>query len=186
MNAAEHIVEGYYRHCKKNFTITDVKVIRGVNRQFDLLAIDLKSGEQFHIESSVTHSFTISADDLCAELERKFLGVPPKREGANTDHSRGKRYLNEINETYRSVGFEPEKIQRVFVTWQVKGIGRLRECLEAFARKSFPVSVISFRDTILPELQKVIGTSNYDDEALRTLSLIRQMEIQTRIKKPLE
>lgn len=41
MNAAEHLVELYYRQ-KGCFTITDIKIENGNNRQMDLLAYDLK------------------------------------------------------------------------------------------------------------------------------------------------
>jgi hypothetical protein len=32
-----------------------VKVIDGINRQLDLLAINLITGDQYHIQTSVTH-----------------------------------------------------------------------------------------------------------------------------------
>jgi len=38
---------------------------------------------------------------------------------------------------------------------------------------------LSLRDFILPELAKAIGTANYDDEILRTLGFIKQLEWQT-------
>jgi len=40
------------------------------------------------------------------------------------------------------------------------------------------VEVISFRDTILPELTRAVSTANYDDEVLRTFSLIKQWKEQ--------
>lgn len=40
MIPTEHIVENYYRVVKNNFTITDLKVKGGNNRQLDILAFD--------------------------------------------------------------------------------------------------------------------------------------------------
>jgi len=42
-----------------------------------------------------------------------------------------------------------------------------------------PIVVYSFRDKIIPALLDQVETSNYEDDALRTLSLLRQYEIQT-------
>jgi hypothetical protein len=41
MNAAEHIVESYFRLCRGRFTFSDRKVSGGVNRQLDILGYNL-------------------------------------------------------------------------------------------------------------------------------------------------
>lgn len=38
--------------------------------------------------------------------------------------------------------------------------------------------LLSFRDEVIPQLKKAIGASNYDDEIIRTLSLLIQYEQQ--------
>ena len=40
----ERIVESYFRIERKCFTITDIKIPKGNNRQIDILAYSLKSG----------------------------------------------------------------------------------------------------------------------------------------------
>lgn len=55
MNTTEKIVESYFRLCHGYFTIADTKVINGNNRQIDLLAVNLKTNEQYQVEVSVTH-----------------------------------------------------------------------------------------------------------------------------------
>ena len=45
-------------------------------------------------------------------------------------------------------------------------------------RTGYIVEVISFRDRILPELMDAVSTANYDDEVLRTFSLIREWQKQ--------
>lgn len=190
MNATEHIVECYFRYCRKCFTMADVKVIKGNNRQFDLLAYDFQQDEQYHVETSVAHQehWSPSLPQLSEILEEKFLGVPKKRDGKNTDHAKGKSYRDAIALTYDSVGFHSRTVKRIFVTWQTKSIKGLDAFITNFklkhwASRSIDLQIWSFRDEILPALQKEIGTSNYSDEVLRTISLIRQMEIQNRPKK---
>jgi hypothetical protein len=183
MNAAEHIVECYFRITKKCFTLDDVKVIGGNNRQIDLLAINLRTKEQFHIETHVTHQtmWALDAKGISQFFEYKFLGFPRKREGKKTDYSRGVNYRRQIEDTYKSVGLDPEKIQRVFVCWIIKDQETYDLALaELQKRHSCTMAVVSFRDIILPALQDAVGTTNYDDEVLRTFSLIKEREKQAR------
>ena len=55
MTTTERIVESYYRLIKSCFTMADVKVKDGNNRQFDLLAYCLRDGKQYHVEITVMH-----------------------------------------------------------------------------------------------------------------------------------
>ena len=98
MNAVEHIVECYFRYVRGCFTMTDVKVPGGNNRQCDLLAYDAKNRKQYHVESSVTHDKTWapSLDQLRDIFDKKFKGEPSKRQGANTDYAKGKSYFPSI------------------------------------------------------------------------------------------
>lgn len=183
MNTVEHIVECYFRYCKNCFTITDVKVPGGNNRQCDLLAYNIKTQEQYHVESSVTHqeNWCPSTEDLPEVFDKKFRGTPPKREGKKTDYAKGKAYYSNICETYRRVGFSPRKIKRVFITWKVIDENNLSKLLRKYKKQhKINVLVWSFRDVILPELINRVSTSNYDDEVLRTLSLLRQRNLQVK------
>lgn len=182
MNAVEHIVESYYRYCRQCFTISDVKVKGGNNRQFDLLAYNLNTGNQYHIESSVTHqaSWQPTITLLTEWLDKKFRGVPPTRQGANTDSAKGKSYLQHINNTYKHFGYDPKIIHRVFVIWNINNQAELKLALENYEKKhGLAIEIISLRDEIIPQLLAEIATSNYDDEVLRTLSLLRQQNLQT-------
>ena len=183
MNAVEHIVECYFRYCKSCFTMTDVKIQFGNNRQVDLLAYNLVAKEQYHVESSVTHceNWSPSTDDLREIFDKKFLGLPPDREGKNTDRAKGKTYFDKIKQTYQGVGFNLSKIYRVFVTWVIPDKADLDRFLKNYGKNhGIRVRVLSFRDDILPALLEKISTSNYEDEVLRTLSLLRQYEFQAK------
>ncbi|MBK9056692.1 MAG: hypothetical protein IPL82_02475 [Elusimicrobia bacterium] len=186
MNTSEHITECYYRLVKNCFTLDDVKIIRGVNRQIDLLAINLTTGDQYHIETSVTHRKAWAPDAKKIEdiFLHKFLGVPKKREGKNSDFTKGANYRDRIDETYKSVGLDPLKIQRVFVCWIIKDKRGCDSALTEFQNKhGCSMSIVSFRDTVLPALRNVVTTANYDDEILRTLSFIKEQEGQTKKNK---
>ncbi|MFH0853731.1 MAG: hypothetical protein V1853_04990 [bacterium] len=165
--------------------MTDVKIQSGNNRQVDLLAYNLNTKEQYHVEISVTHceNWCPSTDDLCEIFDKKFLGLPPNREGKNTDRAKGKTYFDKINKTYQSVGFNLSKIHREFVTWVITDKADLDRFLISYHKKhGIQVHVLSFRDQVLPALLEKISTSNYEDEVLRTLSLLRQYELQTKSK----
>ena len=188
MNATEHIIESYFRLCRGCFTISDRKVTGGNNRQLDILAYDLKKGLQFHIEVSVTHALTWSPtlEALHTDFEKKFFGAPPERHssgGGATDYEKGKTYFSVIEEAYREVGFKPEDVERVWVCWIVNGKDNSEPiALQYFSghlMKTFEIEVLSLRDLILPKLEERIGTAHYDDEILRTLSLLKQRQSQT-------
>lgn len=185
MNTVERIVESYYRLVQRCFTMPDVKVAKGNNRQLDLLAYSLLDGTQYHIESSVTHrlNWCPTAKRLSDKFEHKFFGAVHRKESDKSDYAKGKSYYSRILETYESVGFDPERVVRVWVCWTVKDPANLEDAIQAMlASKKLPPSrlqVVSFRDRILPELQAAVRTANYDDDVLRTLSLLHQRGQQT-------
>jgi hypothetical protein len=190
MNTVEHIVESYFRLCRRCFTYTDVKVHRGNNRQVDLLAVSLESGEvaqQYHIECSVVphKQWWRSCEELKADFDKKFLGIPPKRSGLRTDSGRGKTYGGNIRVTHQLLGFDLRKTMNwVWICWAVKDPENLpRLYTDYHLQKGIKTEVISFRDAILPGLMETVSTANYDDEALRTFSLIKEWKQQ--LQKPM-
>lgn len=184
MNTTEKIVEAYFRLCKNCFTYPDMKVINGNNRQLDLLAYNLMDNSQYHIEVSVTHqeNWCPTPEQLVDMFDKKFFGFPPQRSGKNTDSEKGKKYYQNIVKTYESVGFDLDKIKRVWVCWAVKGVEGLDQKITEYCNRQSiqknKIEVLQFRDVIIRELLKKIGTSNYEDDSLRTLSLIEQYNKQ--------
>jgi hypothetical protein len=180
MNAVEHIVEAYFRICKRCFTIHDVKIPGGNNRQFDLLAVSLSPDQQYHVETSAMPGFWPDTAELKSLFDTKFRGTPAPRDGPRTDRTRGKTYRQRILDAYRLFGLDPEKVTRVWVTWAVRDAENLPTFLATYENETgIRVQLTSLRDDIIPELQREVATANYDDEVLRTLSLLKQREIQT-------
>jgi hypothetical protein len=188
MNAAEHIVDAYFRLVRGCFTLADRKVLAGNNRQLDILAFHLKRGEAFHVEVGVTHreNWCPTLGELSPQFEKKFFGAPPERAGKNsgtTDFEKGKTYWPQIQATYKEVGFKPEDIRRVWVCWVVKGHNDTAPIKLNYEsprlKQTFDIEVLSLRDFVLPALQNEIGTANYDDEILRTLGFVKQRELQS-------
>lgn len=185
MNTTERIVEAYFRHVVGCLTSTDVKVAGGNNRQLDLVAANLKTGARYHVEVTVKiRGFDPTIDKLRTAFDHKFFGVPRPNEKPTGDHAKGKSYLPAIKRTYRQLGISPAEIQRVFVCWDVKGAedGALDKFLTTYSKSrrlgGRPIRVWSFRERILPELAAAVGTSNYEDDALRTLSLLEAAKRQ--------
>jgi len=188
VNAAEHIVDAYFRLVRGCFTLADKKVLSGNNRQLDILAHNLKTSEAFHIEVGVTHreNWCLPVEDLGPQFEKKFFGVSPERKGASngkTDFEKNKSYWKRIEATYEDVGFDPAKVKRVWVCWIVTGAdGREPIEVEFYSKHlglTFPIQILSMRDLVLPKLQDQIGTANYDDELLRVLGFVKQREMQS-------
>jgi hypothetical protein len=165
--------------------MADIKVIKGNNRQIDLLAYNPKTTEQYHVEVSVTHreNWCPTPIELFADFDKKYFGVPAKREGKNTDYALGKNYKKQIDLTYESVGLNPQKIKRVWVCWTVREADNIELQLAKYrSNNNLPegaIEIISFRDVIIPSLIAKVGTSNYEDDVLRTLSFLQQFQKQT-------
>jgi len=164
MNATEQLVELYYRFHKRCFTVTDVKVPNGNNRQLDLLAYCLNPKRAYHVEVSVTiiPRYQPNPISITAKLRRKFLTNPQAR----------------MNDAYASFNLELNSVERVFCCWENLNPAT-NEALQAFNQNAgFQVTILSFRDEVLPALTRFVGTANYEDDLLRTLSLIKQWHLQ--------
>jgi hypothetical protein len=89
--------------------------------------VNLKTGDQYHVQSSVTHQ-----DNWCPdtnELRSKFW------------------------QASRSVGFDPEKVQRVWCCWDVTDGDNLPAFLGEYkAETGLVVTVLRFPDEVLAAL----------------------------------
>lgn len=187
MNTTEHLVEVYYRQ-QGCFTATDIKVERGNNRQLDLLAFNYMTKIFYHIEVSVAHGehWAASLNDIREKIRFKYFGEPYNKrpDNPNTDFAKGKKYLEPIKETYTKFGIDYNLIKRVWCVWCLndttdQDIENWKQSLASeFGLRASNFEILSFRDEVLPRLLENIGTAYYDDELLRTLSLIKEYNKQ--------
>lgn len=184
MNATERIVETYFRVVRRCFTIPDVKVIKGNNRQIDLLAFRPETDQYFHVETSVTHQleWQLSKETLISLADYKFFGKAKSNgnPSANTDAARGKTYQLQIDATYALYKIDPKKLIRVVCCWSFPKDSPAK-VREGSKLKNYPddqFELLSFRDSVIPGLQKAIGSSNYDDDISRIFSLFGQYQAQ--------
>jgi hypothetical protein len=188
MNTTEHLVEVYYRQ-QGCFTATDIKVERGNNRQLDLLAFNYKTKLFYHIEVSVAHGehWAASLNDIKEKMRFKYFGEPLNKrpDNPNTDFAKGKKYLEPIKATYSKFGIDYNEIKRVWCVWclndtSTQEIEDWKKSLALeYGLQTSNFEILSFRDEVLPKLLHNIGTAYYDDELLRTLSLIKEYNKQT-------
>ena len=192
MNAAERLVEIYYRQ-KNCFIISDIKIIGGINRQIDLLVFDPNSMLYYHVESSVGHGihFAPNLAQVYYKIKYNFFGalndLPPS-DPKNKDTNE-KTFLKEINRTYESFGINPTNLIRVWCTWCFDKFDKddledwKKRMAEEFRLTPANFEVLSFRDNVMPTLLKETGSSNYDDDLLRCISLVIQYQNQTEKNK---
>jgi|ERR1035437_8584867 hypothetical protein len=190
MNTTEHLVEVYYRQLGC-FSATDTKIVKGNNRQFDILAFHFTTKKFYHIEVNVAHGDGVhwkaaTLDNIKEKIRYKFFGSTRNSRPGNkkTDFAKGKHYLDQIKATYTKFGIDYNEVIRVWCTWclpnkEVSLDKWKKELAEEFNLQPDNFQLLLFRDTVLPTLLDNIGTAYYDDELLRTLSLIKEYNRQT-------
>jgi hypothetical protein len=191
MNTAERIVESYFRHCRGCLTAPDVKIAGGNNRQIDLLAWHPMSKTAYHVESTVVPSgryFNKSKSwrPLAAIFQNKFFAQPRKRQTLDFIPRNNDPEFQKLQRTYALYDFTPDKLKRVWVCWFLGDYNVTEaDVISYFAARDVPqhlVEVISFRDDVIPALERAIGSSNYEDDALRTFSFFSERDEQLKIQ----
>jgi hypothetical protein len=153
-----HIVERYMQLVKRCFTMTNVMLEGG--KEVDLLAIDPRAGDRYHIEVRVAtgRGFRVRLVDTQTRDGRK--------------HRRGMDTLNEIKfsppEVVNSVReiFNGESYRRILVVWDVQGPSVVEQ-----TKRLYGIEIWRITDMI-DELMGKIGTKAYRDDILRTAQLI--------------
>jgi hypothetical protein len=187
MNTAEKIVEAYFRHVKGCLTAGDIKIPKGNNRQIDLLAWHNKDKVAYHVETSVAASgryFNKSRSwkKLIPIFQNKFFALPKESHHEDYCATESDPDFSKLIEAYAKFGFAHRKVNRVFVCWAIEDYDMTEaEIVDFFGRRNVPrdkIQVIGFRDVILPALMKEVGSSNFEDDVLRTFSLLNERKGQ--------
>jgi len=143
-----HIIEKYFQIMLKCFTMTNIRCKS--NKEIDLLAINPRTGEKFHVESRVhtssAHAFRL--EDLDYFVKEKF------------NHALVKKKINEIfgNNPYR----------KWLVIWIAQEIKVMVE-----AKDKFGIKVVQLGDLIYEMIEKIEVKGSRDD-VVRTFELISQ------------
>jgi len=187
MNTGERIVESYFRYNRDCLTIPDIKIDGGNNRQIDLLAWNPKTFTAYHVESTIAPSGryfkrTRSWENAYAIFQNKFFAQnKPQQTRNNIPPEDDAEYLK-IKKVDQKYGFDPSTIHRIWVCWSLEDYDITKAGVDDYFEKRHisaeRVEVIEFRDTIIPELQRKIGSANYEDDVLRTFSFFAEREEQ--------
>lgn len=176
METTEKIVEAYIRHVKRWATISNVRC----EGQFeiDLLAINPKTLDRYHIETSVSGSQNFSkltANAFDAALLKERVHKPKMRRTIGF-FIHNKFEPEAIKNRLLEYGFQPGNYSRVIVTW-----GWTDEA-KAAAHKD-AIHLWDFRE-IMSEIADAIRDKRtyFADDTLRTINLfVRGLE-STRTK----
>lgn len=167
MYSTEKIVESYCNYIKGWATIPNVKCDRG-QYEIDILAVDPRTNEKYHIECSVriTAPFSrLTAEEFSLEKLRTRLGSPRQRMtiGFFKDVKFGAK---EVIDKLRQYGFEEGKYKKIIVVdgWTEEAATKARE---------YGIELWKFND-ILSELMELCerSTKYYEDDTLRTVQLL--------------
>ncbi len=170
METTERIVEAYVRYIKGCATIPNVRCDGQL--EIDLLAIDLKTGERYHIESGVSVSGSYSkltnhpysADELKKRVkqagQRRTLG-----------YFRDRKFGDEhVVSKLKDYGFHEGNYEKVVVTWG------WQNGIDEAARRA-KITLWDFRQ-LIAELAKAFASQRtyFGDDTLRTLHLFALAE----------
>lgn len=165
METTEKVVEAYVRYVMGWATIPNIKC-RG-QYEIDLLAIDPKTGDKYHIESGVSVS-----DGFSKLTAKPYDAVLMKVRGQTAVQRRTLGYFAErkfaapgVVEALAKYGFEPGGYQKVIVSW---GWEKVVEA-EAEAKGIQLWHFADILNTIAKTFKKTKGY--FTDDTLRTLQL---------------
>jgi hypothetical protein len=153
-----HIVERYMQLVKRCFTMTNIMLTGG--KEIDLLALDPRTGNKYHIEVRVA---------IGRGFRIRLIDTQTKK---GVKHKRGLDTLNEIKFSPPAVVngcreiFGCSDYKRVLVVWNVQEPNVIEE-----AKKLYGIEVWRISD-IITDLIREVGTKAYRDDILRLIQLI--------------
>ena len=163
MNAAEHIVQSFFWHAesekkpKGRRYLTISNVIGGNNSEIDILAMSGDGQDKLRVESHVDVNWPTTPDYV------NYLKDCIRKKMLDDKHSR--KFIRE------QFGWEDDGYRKIFVVWNnpFTDIQVLRDELE-----DDTVDCWSIAD-MLQDMLESAGTSNYQDDILRLMSMLSSM-----------
>lgn len=174
MNAAERIVEAYFRYVRGVFTRTSVRGIGQV--ELDIIGVDPSKStpDFFHIESSVSissaHSRITNKPFSPSELKQRQKTATQRRTAGFFIEK--KFFSAEVLETLKQIGCKTQNLKRILVSWEFDN-----EAQRVLEDKDIECLTI---EKIFQELAEHLAqeTCDIDSEILRTLQLFVRSEPQ--------
>lgn len=173
MEPEVHIIEKYFQIMLKCFTMTNIRC-KG-NKEIDLLVINPRTGEKFHVESRIgtSPSFKIRLHDTYTKMGRpRKIGIDYFAK-EKFDHAFVKERINEIfgNNPYR----------KWLVIWTAQEAEVMLE-----AEDKFGIEVFQLRDLINEMIEKIEVKGSRDD-VVRIFELISQtLKEETSLQKTMD
>jgi len=165
VETTEKIVEAYVRYVKGWATIANIKCPG--QYEIDLLTIDMKNGNRYHIESTVSVSRSYSK--LTAKpYSREQLRERGKAAGQRRTidyFAKTKFSAPGVKETLRKYGFKKGNYKKIIVAWSATEEARKKAKKRAIELWYFPELMKQIRDEIKD------GRMYFVDDTLRTLHL---------------
>ena len=154
-----HIIEKYFQLIRHCFTMTNIRCKRG--KEIDLLAVNPKSGEKYHVESRVSTSkgFALREKDTQTSKGR------PLRRGL--DYFLREKFNHPLITEKISELFGDFDYQKVLVVWRTKDD---YSQINQIAVEKYGINIWVLRGMVI-ELMRHKVTSGSRDDVLRIMEL---------------
>ena len=163
----EKIVESYFRYCRDCATMTNIKC--SAQHEIDLLAVDLRTGTRYHVESSVClpgSGFSKLTNGAFDSQQMKDPNKKPTLQRTMGFFMEHKFAADGIAQTLATYGFAPGNYHKVIVTWDCEPAARE-------TAKENGIEVWEFPD-LVDEIVAMVGHGKQYvmDDTIRTLQLL--------------
>jgi hypothetical protein len=158
MEPEVHIIDKYFQEMMHCLTMTNTKCKGG--KEIDLLAINPKTLEKYHVEATIrTKSKIVSEEGLFYYWKNN-----PAKKGLNYFH----RYKFEDEKVKQKIEeiFGKANYHKVLLVWGIKNDTVARE-----AKEKYGIEIMSLRHVIHEFMDNKI-TSGSRDDILRTMELV--------------
>lgn len=172
MNAAEHIVEAYFRYVRGVFTKTSIRAVG--QAELDIVGVDPRKSPAtfFHIESSVSISSSYSKI-----TNKPYTPIDEKQrqEKAGQRRTAGffiKKKFNapDVLATLRQIGCKKQNLKKVLVSWEFDADAR-----KALEKKGIEcLTMIKIFQELADRLAE--ETCDFDSQILRTIQLFTRSQ----------
>ena len=168
MEPEVHIIEKYFQEILHCFTMTNIRCKKG--KEIDLLAVDPRTGERYHVESRIgtSPSFKIREKDTYTSKGR------PHKIGL--DYFKTEKFDHQIIKEKILALFGDSNYRRILVVWNTEdNFAKLPK----IAEEKYGFELWGLRGIILTFMKQKVTTGSRDD-ILRVMELVASMRQEER------